>query len=268
MPKVGGRADGKRVSAAVRERLAVLAWRAASSPSTTRSRPSSPAPRTRSCASSRSGSAARSSCAATCSRSTATTPTSPRRRRWSTSSSAWSSAATTSRPGRSTTVTRRDRRRRAARRRSSRTWSGATATIKVAPKTVNQKRYVDSIRRPHGHLRHRPGGHRQDLPRRRDGGRGARGARDQPDHPHPARGRGRRAARLPARRHPGEGRPVPAAAVRRALRHARPGAGAHLLRPRRDRGRAAGVHAGPRSAYDYPRPHADGVPTDRRAPGR
>ena len=99
--------------------------------------------------------------------------------------------------------------------------------------------------RPHGHLRDRPGGHRQDLPRGRDGGRRARGAQRQPDHPHPARGRGRRAARLPARRHPGEGRPVPAPALRRALRHARPGEGAHLLRPRDDRGRAAGVHAGP-----------------------
>ena len=30
---------------------------------------------------------------------------------------------------------------------SSRTWSGATAGCKVAPKTVNQKRYVDAIRR-------------------------------------------------------------------------------------------------------------------------
>ena len=42
---------------------------------------------------------------------------------------------------------------------------------KVAPKTVNQKRYVDSIRRAHDHLRDRPGRHRQDLPRGRDGRR-------------------------------------------------------------------------------------------------
>ena len=117
--------------------------------------------------------------------------------------------------------------------------------IKVAPKTVNQKRYVDSIRRHTVTLRDRPGRHRQDLPRGRDGGRRARGARGQPDHPHPTRGRGRRAARLPARRHPGEGRPLPAPAVRRALRHARPRAGARLLRPRGDRGRAAGIHARP-----------------------
>ena len=44
---------------------------------------------------------------------------------------------------------------------------------KVAPKTVNQKRYVDSIRRGHGHLRDRPGRHRQDVPGRRHGRRGA-----------------------------------------------------------------------------------------------
>ena len=46
--------------------------------------------------------------------------------------------------------------------------------LRVAPKTVNQKRYVDSIRQQHGHVRRRPGGHRQDVPRGGDGGRGAR----------------------------------------------------------------------------------------------
>ena len=44
---------------------------------------------------------------------------------------------------------------------------------KIAPKTVNQKRYVDAIRDAHDHVRDRPGRHRQDLPR--DGARG-RGA--------------------------------------------------------------------------------------------
>ena len=74
---------------------------------------------------------------------------------------------------------------------------------------------------PHGHVRDRPGGHRQDLPR--DGARRRRARREagRPDHPHAPRGRGGRAARLPARRHAREGRPVPAAALRRALRHAR-----------------------------------------------
>ena len=72
------------------------------------------------------------------------------------------------------------------------------------------------------HVRHRPGGHGQDVPR--DGARGRRAARARgvADHPHPPRSRGGRAARLPAGRPDGEGRPVPAAAVRRALRHARP----------------------------------------------
>ena len=54
-----------------------------------------------------------------------------------------------------------------------------------------EDRQPEALRRldppPHGHLRDRPGGHRQDLPRGRDGGRRARGARGQPDHPHPAR---------------------------------------------------------------------------------
>ena len=44
-------------------------------------------------------------------------------------------------------------------------------------------------------------------------------------HPHPARGGGRRAPRLPARRPRREGQPVPAPAVRRPLRHARRRAG-------------------------------------------
>ena len=72
------------------------------------------------------------------------------------------------------------------------------------------------------HLRHRPGRHRQDVPRDGARGRGAARARGRADHPHAPRRRGGRAARLPAGRPDGEGRPVPAPAVRRALRHARP----------------------------------------------
>ena len=57
--------------------------------------------------------------------------------------------------------------------RSSRTSSGATATMRVAPKT----RQPEALRRldppQHDHLRHRPGGHGQDVPGRRDGGGGA-----------------------------------------------------------------------------------------------
>ena len=74
------------------------------------------------------------------------------------------------------------------------------------PKTVNQKRYVDSDPPQHGDVRHRAGRHRQDLPGRRDGRRRAVAARGQPDHPHAPRRRGRRAARLPARRPDGEDR--------------------------------------------------------------
>ena len=35
---------------------------------------------------------------------------------------------------------------------------------RIAPKTMNQKAYVDAIRAQHHHLRHRAGRHRQDLP--------------------------------------------------------------------------------------------------------
>ena len=94
-------------------------------------------------------------------------------------------------------------------------------------------------------VRDRARRHRQDLPR--DGARRRRapGAPGRADHPHAPRGRGRRAARLPAGRHARQGRPVPAPALRRALRHARPGAREHLHGARHDRGRAAGLHARP-----------------------
>ena len=139
--------------------------------------------------------------------------------------------------------------------RSSRTSSGATATCGSRPKT----RQPEALRRrdppQHDHVRHRPGRHRQDVPGGRDGGRRAVAPRGQPHHPHAPRGRGRRAARLPARRPDGEGRPVPAPAVRRAARHARPRARRRAPRARRDRGRAAGVHA---------RPHAERLVRDPR----
>ena len=58
-------------------------------------------------------------------------------------------------------------------------------------------------------------------------------------------GRGRRAARVPARRHARQGRPVPAPALRRALRHARPRRRGAAHGARHHRGRAARVHARP-----------------------
>ena len=73
----------------------------------------------------------------------------------------------------------------------------------------------------HRHVRDRTRRHRQELPRGRARGAGAAGEGDQPDHPHPPRGRGRRAPRLPPRRHPRQGRPLPPPALRRAVRHAR-----------------------------------------------
>ena len=105
------------------------------------------------------------------------------------------------------------------------------------------------------HLRGRPRRHRQDVPRDGDGRRRALAPRGQPHHPHPPRRRGRRAARLPARRPDGEGRPVPAPAVRRAARHDGRRARRGAPRARRDRGRAAGLHA---------RPHAQRLVRDPR----
>ena len=54
-------------------------------------------------------------------------------------------------------------------------------------------------RQAHDHVRHRPGGHRQDLPGDGQGRPGAAVEERQPDHPDPPGGRGGGAARLPAR---------------------------------------------------------------------
>ena len=68
-----------------------------------------------------------------------------------------------------------------------------------------------------------PGGHRQDLPGRRDGRRRAARASEVNRVILDAPGRrGRRAPGLPARRPDGQDRSVPAPAVRRAARHAGP----------------------------------------------
>ena len=93
------------------------------------------------------------------------------------------------------------------------------------------------------HLRHRPGRHRQDLPRRRLRRRRARARRGQAHRPGAPRGRGRRAAGLPARRPRAEGRPVPAPALRRALRPDGLRQGGQALRAADDRDRAARLHA-------------------------
>ena len=94
-------------------------------------------------------------------------------------------------------------------------------------------------------LRHRPGRHRQDLPGDGPGGERAAGQEGGADRPGPPGGRSRREARLPARRPAGKGQPVPAAALRRALRHARRRTGAAAARARHDRGGADRLHARP-----------------------
>ena len=65
-------------------------------------------------------------------------------------------------------------------------------------------------------VRHRPRRHRQDLARGRACGAAVRAQGGRPHHPVAAGGRGRRAARLPARRHAREGRSLSAADLRRA----------------------------------------------------
>ena len=100
-------------------------------------------------------------------------------------------------------------------------------------------------RQAHHRLRHRTRRHRQDLPRDGQGRAGAAGQEGQPDHPDPAGGRGRGAARVPARHAQREDRPLPAPAVRRPARHARPRDDPQAARGRDHRGRAAGLHARP-----------------------
>ena len=70
----------------------------------------------------------------------------------------------------------------------------------IGPRTTNQKALRRRHPHQHHHLRHRSGGHRQDLPRHGHGRRGLLGERRGAHHPHPAGGRGGREAGLSARR--------------------------------------------------------------------
>ena len=88
----------------------------------------------------------------------------------------------------------------------------------VRARTAAQDAYIRALRTPRAGVRHRPGRHRQDLARGGLCGRAVRAQGGRPHHPVAARGRGRRAARLPARRPAREGRSVSAADVRRAVR--------------------------------------------------
>ena len=98
--------------------------------------------------------------------------------------------------------------------------------------------------RPRRHdLRARAGGHGQDLCRGGAGGGDADHRPGRPADPVAPGGRGRRAARLPPRRHEGKGRSLSAPALRRALRHAPDRAGRAPHRLGRDRDRPDRIHA-------------------------
>ncbi len=88
-----------------------------------------------------------------------------------------------------------------------------------------------------------PAGTGQDLPRRGRRRRRVRARRGEAHRAHAPGGGGRREAGLPARRPRAEGGPVPAPALRRALRPHGLRQGEPPLRARRDRGGAARVHA-------------------------
>ena len=116
--------------------------------------------------------------------------------------------------------------------------------IKIAPKTVNQKRYVDSIRDHTVTFGIGPAGTGKTFLAVAM----AVAALDAREVSRiiltrPAVEAGERLG-FPPGRHPGQGRPLPAAALRRSLRHARPGARRDLLRQRDHRGGSARVHAG------------------------
>ena len=104
--------------------------------------------------------------------------------------------------------------------------------------------------RAHDHLRHRARGHRQDLSRGRDRGRGARARLvGRIILTRPAVEAGERLEFLPGDL-AAKVDPYLPAAVRRPLRHARRRARRGRVRPRPDRGGAAGVHARVRTLSD------------------
>ena len=82
----------------------------------------------------------------------------------------------------------------------------------------------DAIRAQHRHVRHRPGRHRQDLPRHGHGRGRAQAQGGRPHHPHASRGGGGGEPGLSARHAHREGGPLHPAALRRAVRHDRHGA--------------------------------------------
>ncbi|CAA9492343.1 MAG: Phosphate starvation-inducible protein PhoH, predicted ATPase, partial [uncultured Sphingomonas sp.] len=104
-------------------------------------------------------------------------------------------------------------------------------------------RLYGSARPRRADLRARPGWDREDLSGGSAGGVAADQRQRRPADPLPACGRGRRAARLPARRHEGEGRSLSPPALRRAVRHAADRAGRAADHLGRDRDRPDRLHA-------------------------
>ena len=126
------------------------------------------------------------------------------RSRWRTSSWAWSRSRTSG----------------AARRRHQ----GHDAPALHAPRRPARRarrarsQYLQADAQPRHHVRHRPRGNRQDVSSPWPRGRCARARHGEAHRAHAPRGRGGRAAGLPAGRPRAEGRSVPAPALRRALR--------------------------------------------------
>ena len=86
----------------------------------------------------------------------------------------------------------------------------------VVAKSPNQRRYIDAMRENDLVFGVGPAGTGQDLPRRRHGDLAPQREADPAHRAVPPGRRGGRAARVPARRHRGQGRSVPPAALRRA----------------------------------------------------
>ncbi len=120
-----------------------------------------------------------------------------------------------------------------------------TRKRRIAPRSAAQAHYVKAMREHELVFGLGPGRHRQNLSRRRRGDRSADGRQGRADHPVAPGGRGRRAARLSARRSAREGRPVSAADLRRAERHAAGRPACEAAGQRRDRGGADRLHARP-----------------------
>ncbi len=150
--------------------------------------------------------------------------------------------------------------------------AGATAASQrnfgkkmLAPKTVNQRRYLEAIERNDLVFGIGPAGTGKTylavamaIQRAHQQAGGAH-------HPDAPRGGSRRAARLSARHFAGKGRSVPAPAVRRALRHARHRTRGETAGAQRDRSRAHRLHARPHAERQL---HHSGRSAEQHAPSR